>query len=100
MDQLERIKTVLEKHLGKKNKIPSWQIAREVGIVDDATHAETRAKILECARKYKLPLAANTTGYYLITCQAEYEEYISNLEGRIKGINERIEIIRRNYKGE
>lgn len=100
MDQLEQIKTILESHLGKKNKIPSWQIADKLGIIEDATHAETRAKILECARKYKLPLAANTTGYYLITCQEEYEEYINNLEGRIKGIEERIEIIKKNYKGE
>lgn len=100
MDELELILNILKGHIGKSNKVTSSQIAVQIGIHEDATHAKTRALILETAKKYKLPLAANNRGYYLIRTKAEYDEYIENLNSRIAGIEERKRIITDNYKGE
>lgn len=86
-------------HNGKRNPITSAEIARILGIVEDDTHAQTRALILECTEKYALPLAANNRGYYLISDQQEYDEYMVNLDSRSAGIEGRKRIITKNYKG-
>lgn len=85
---LEQIREILLLHNGKKNPITSAEIAKSLGIVEDDTHAQTRALILECAEKYELPLAANNRGYYLISDQQEYEEYMANLDSRSAGIEQ------------
>ena len=64
---LEQIKDILILHYGKKNSITASEIADMIGIVEDDTHAQTRALILECAEKYELPVAANNKGYYIIS---------------------------------
>lgn len=96
---LEQIRDILLSHNGKRNPITSAEIARKIGIIEDDTHAQTRALILECAKKYELPLAASNRGYYLISNQQEYDEYINNLDSRIAGIEERKKIITKNFKG-
>lgn len=98
MNELELIRDILNSHIGKSNKVTSSQIAEQIGIQEDATHAKTRALILEAAKKYRLPLAANNRGYFLINTKAEYNEYIENLNSRIAGIEERKKIITDNYK--
>lgn len=95
---IEQIKDILLKHKGKKNRITASTIAGAIGIVENATYAKTRALIFECAKVYKLPLAADTKGYYLITCKKEYDDYIENLDSRIAGIEERKRIITKNYE--
>lgn len=95
---IEQIKDILHQHKGKKNRITASAIAAEIGIVENATHAKTRALILECAKAHKLPLAADTKGYYLITSKKEYDDYIENLNSRIAGIEERKRIITKNYE--
>ena len=95
---LEQIKEILLCHSGKRNPITSAEIAKALGIVEDDTHAQTRALILECAEKYELPLAAYNRGYYLISNQQEYDEYMANLDSRSAGIEERKRIITKNYK--
>ena len=96
---LEQIKEILLLHYGKKNPITSAEIAKLLNIIEDDTHAQTRSLILECAQKYKLPLAANNRGYYLISNEQEYEEYMANLDSRSAGIEQRKQIITKNYKG-
>ena len=98
MNELEKIRDILNRHIGKTNKVTSSQIADQIGIKEDDTHAKTRALIFETAKKYKLPLAANNRGYFLINTKAEYDEYIKNLDSRIAGIEERKRIITDNYK--
>ena len=46
---LEQIREILLLHNGKKNPITSAEIAKSLGIVEDDTHAQTRALILECS---------------------------------------------------
>ena len=95
---LEQIKNILLLHEGKRNSITSAEIAHEIGIAEDDTHAKTRSLILECAKKYNLPLAAYNKGYYLIVNQQEYDEYMNNLDLRSAGIQERKSIITKNFK--
>lgn len=97
MDKLEVIRNILQIHVGKSNAVKSWEIAKIIGIEENATHAQTRNLIFECAIKYNLPLAASRKGYYLIKNNDEYNEYIKNLDSRISGIEERKRIITVNY---
>ena len=90
---LEQIRDMLALHEGKRNPITSAEIAKQLHIVEDDTHAQTRALIFECAKQYNLPLAAGNKGYYLIADQEEYDEYMNNLDSRSAGIEERKRII-------
>ena len=92
------IRDILKCHIGETNEITSSQIADQIGIKEDDTHAKTRALIFEAAKKYELPVAANKRGYFLINSQEEHDKYIKNLDSRIAGIEERKEIITENYK--
>lgn len=96
---LEKIRAILLSHEGKENPVTSAEIARQIGIDEDDTHLKTRSLILECAKNYELPVAAGNRGYYIITTLQEYDEYIDNLDARIKGIEERKRIITQNFKG-
>ena len=100
MSQLEILRDILLIHKGKSNHITSAQIASLLGIIEDDTHAFTRNLILECAEKYSIPLAANNNGYYVISTDKEYFDYIKNLESRQQGIERGKNIIKKNYKGE
>ena len=95
---LEQIKDILILHYGKKNSITASEIADMIGIVEDDTHAQTGALILECAEKYELSVAANNKGYYIISNQQEYDEYMNNLDLRSAGIEIRKKIITNNWR--
>lgn len=95
---LEKIRNIILSHKGKRNAISSAEIARRIGIIEDDTHAQTRALLLECAEKYGLPLAASNKGYYLITSRQEFDEYMNNLDLRSAGIEARKRIIANNFK--
>ena len=97
MDEIKQIRDILMQHCGKSNAITSREIANLIDIIEDDTHAKTRAMILEAARIYSLPLAADTVGYYLITNEEEYNAYMNNLDSREEGIEERKELITKNY---
>lgn len=86
MDIIEQIKNILLEHHGKSNAITSGEIADSIGIYEDDTYSQTRAMILQAARRYNLPLAADIIGYYLINNDFEYREYMINLDSRIAGI--------------
>lgn len=96
---LEKIKEILECHVGEKNSITSGQIAEALGINEDDTHAKTRDLLLQTAENFMLPLAATNKGYYLIETEEEYNNYMHNLQSRKLGIDKRVEIITQNYRG-
>ncbi|WP_024861847.1 hypothetical protein [Ruminococcus flavefaciens] len=97
---IDKIKKILEEHVGKKNAISSAKIADIIGVSEDDTHVFTRDLLLQAAETYGLPLAASNRGYYLISNDTEYEEYMTSLDKRIEGINKRKDIITQNYKGD
>lgn len=97
---LDRIKDILENHIGERNPVTSAEIAKSIGIKEDDTHAKTRALIYECAKEYGLPVAATNRGYFLIENKDEYNNYIKNLDDRIRGIEQRKKIVSDNYRRE
>lgn len=92
-----QLKLILENHKGSNNAIKSCEIAEELGIDEDATHAKTRQLILDCMKAYDLPLVANNNGYYLIDNKADFIAYIKSLDKRINEITDRKRIITDNY---
>lgn len=99
MDELEEIKLLLEHHVGKGNEVSAQVIENEYGDPREKTHKKARDLINECIEKYNLPVAANNRGYFLISNQQEFDEYMENLDLRKAGIDERKRIITKNYKG-
>ena len=90
--KLKKLKKIILGHRGKTNAIKSREIADKVGINED-THHTTREMILQAARRYNLPLAADT----VINNDFEYRKYMINLDSRIAGIEERKRLITENY---
>ena len=95
---LKNIAEILSSHRGKGNEISSGQIAKMIGISENATHAKTRALIRKAAEKHELPLSSNKNGYFIMTSESELSDYMANLDSRIKGIEEHKAIMRENYR--
>ena len=100
MDKLEKIKILLEHHVGKGNEVSAQIIEDEYGKSSDKTHRKARELIDDCIDKYNLPVAANNKGYFIISNESEYDEYMANLDSRIAGIDDRKKVITKIYKGE
>lgn len=97
-NRLKEIADILSSHRGKGNEITSASIAKMIGIDEDDTHAQTRALIKQAAEKFELPLSSNNNGYFIITSEAELDSYVSNLDSRIKGIEDRKKTMIENYR--
>lgn len=100
MDKLERIKLLIEDHVGKGNEVSAQVIENEYGKPTDKTHRKARELIDACIEKYNMPIAANNKGYFLISNQREYDEYMANLDSRKAGIDKRKSLITRIFTGE
>ena len=100
MDKLERIKILLENHVGKGNEVSAGVIENEYGNPSDSTHRKARDLIDACIEKYGIAVAANNRGYFLISNENEYNEYMASLDSRKAGIDERKRIITKIFKGE
>lgn len=98
MKETEAIKNILNEHRGHNNKITARQIAHQLKISEGDTFFLTRKLILDTIKEYKLPVAADSCGYYTISSDAEYNEYIDNLASRIAGMEARMELVTQNYK--
>lgn len=93
-----KTREILIAHRGKKNAIPSRDLAKESGIVEGDTFIRTRSIIDKAMRMYGLPVAASTTaGYFFITTPGELFEYMGSLEGRRIEIEARKRLVYRNY---
>lgn len=87
--ELKELKGILMEHRGKKNAITSKKIAHKLGIDEDDTHPKTRKLVLECMKEYQLPVGATNRGYFIITSEEELDEYVDNLNKRIRGDEKR-----------
>lgn len=87
MDELEFVKKELEKHRGKGNTISAGEIAEMLGYPVEGSHVKGRDLVKRCAKKYRIPVGGNTSGYYIITTQEELDEYKSNLSSRAQKNN-------------
>ena len=89
------IRRIMMMHVGRENAITSAAIAKIIGnYFEDATHQGTRTSITECLEESNLPIGANSRGYFLISSDEEYREYLDNLERRIMGIKKRARLIK------
>lgn len=95
--RLEKIHAILLMHRGKGNEISSAQIAKTIGIDEDATQSQTRSLIKRTAEEYGIPLSSNNHGYFIITAEDELAAYMDNLDSRIKGIEDRKKTMTENY---
>ena len=101
MDQrLKKIADILSTHRGKGNEITSARIAEMLGIDEDDTHAQTRALIKRAAEVFGLPLSSNGKGYFIMTSEAELKSYLSHLDARILGIEDRKKTMEENFRKE
>lgn len=91
--RLHRIKEILEKHRGKDNQISAGEIGPQIGINEDAIHVQVRGLILQAIEEFRLPVAAGNRGYYLIKDEGELKEYLSGIDGRIREMGKRKELV-------
>jgi len=96
--KLEQIKTIILEHKGKKNAIPSPEIAEIIGIDAGASNVTIRSYITETMRVFNIPIgSAGRKGYYLIETEEELRSNLYTLNSRIHNINERTLLIQKAY---
>ncbi len=83
--------------INKSRKFTSSDIANYLGIVEDDTHSRTRELIRETIETYEIPVFADNTGYKFIESKHELINYLRNLDSRIAGIEERKQIVQKNF---
>ena len=82
--------------LGKRNVITSTNIAKHFKASDGKVEVPIRKAIREFIEAGEL-IGSTSKGYFIIETQSEFDEYIASLEGRIAGINTRIEKLNENW---
>lgn len=91
--QLNRIREILENHVGRENQISSGTIGPEIGIHEDATHVQVRNLIREAIEKLHLPIGGGNRGYYLIKDEDELRQYTESIDNRISEMQRRKDLI-------
>lgn len=87
-----------KRHRGRNNTITSREIAEYLNI-DDRPNFDVQVKnIMNRVMKYKqISIISNRFGYFIPENDDEMNEYIVNMRGRIKGIEERLSLATRLY---
>ena len=98
MDELEKVKQLLEAHQGQNNPISAGEIEQILGYPTEATHAKGRMLVKRCAKKFGIPVSGDTSGYYIMTSQAELDKYKANLQSRAKKIQDREALMEKNFR--
>jgi hypothetical protein len=101
MTQHEQVKELLENHRGRNNPITSDEIKAHIGINDINGNLHTRKLITETIEMYNLPVGSTTTpqkGYYWMETNEELNDCVADLDGRIAGMEQRKQMIIKNYK--
>ncbi len=96
MDELEFVKKELEKHRGKRNTISAGEIAEMLGYPVEGSHVKGRDLVKRCAKKYRVPVGGNASGYYIITTQEELR-ITENIRELLKRRNVSNFIFSKNY---
>ena len=80
------------------NKIFSRELVKKLGLFEYDNNIAIRQLIFTTAKLHNLPIISNLGGYWLATSKKEVKKYIKSLDKRIRGIEERKEIIIKNWK--
>ena len=94
----EYLVEIIQYIVDKDRNITSSEISSKFGIKETTTGwMNTRAIIKEAIRQYAtpegIPIGANNKGYFEITEEFEMHKYRDNLVRRIKGMEERCQLI-------
>jgi hypothetical protein len=97
-DVVDTAWAILAQHVGHRNPIKSSTLAEMLEIGDEhrGTRA-TRAVILEVVRR-GLPVAASEEGYFTLENEMELNSYITDLNDRITGIQQRGNLVNRAFQ--
>lgn len=98
MDKLDQIREILDDHDGPENAISSADIADELDIEENATRARTRELIWRTMRVHRIPVGADTRGYFVVDDDETYQDCIQLLEKRQDGIEERKQLLQDIYE--
>lgn len=82
----EQIRDILLQHRGKFNAITSKEISRMMGFPMEDTQSKSRKTIRETIEMFGLPVISCNKGYYIAETDEEMEEYNSNIQRRIDGM--------------
>ena len=87
---IETAVRVLLSHTGADSPVTSRELSEELGGMDtlDST-PNTRELIRYLVAVEGYPIAAGSTGYYMLSDEDELLEYLSSLQNRIQGIQQR-----------
>ncbi len=95
---VRKIRDILVNHVGEKNAITARNISIAVGIEDGDTFIRTRDLIEKAIRVFRLPVAATTnSGYFFLSTEDELYKYRRSLDGRKVEIEDRKQIVSRNF---
>ncbi|WP_254538719.1 hypothetical protein [Halomarina litorea] len=94
----ERVLEILQNRVGKDNAITSREINEEIQADNIGSFPSTRAIITDIIKEERVPILANTNGYYVAETEGEIEEYLETLENRVMGITERRYAVKRAAK--
>ncbi len=87
----EQIIKILKKHKGSDNAITVAKIADKISMIDTGlTNPRTRQMIKEIIYESELPIGSCSKGYYIIKTKEEFAANVGSLQGRIEGIQDRI----------
>lgn len=79
---------------GTKDKpIVSDQIASVLGINDGVANPKTRKLVLKVIQAFRIAIAANSRGYWVIRSEQEMIDYVAKLDTRAAQIKYRSELV-------
>lgn len=77
----------------KDDAITSGELADAVGIDDSNGNPKAREAIRVLLEERGVPVASGNCGYWLLENREQLERYLSDLDGRIQGIQERKQLV-------
>ena len=92
-DLLDEIEAELADR-GRDDAITAGALAEKVGIDDGNSSPATRKAIRALLTERNVPIRSANVGYWICQSEAEAEEYESDLESRIEGIEQRLTAFR------
>ena len=81
----------------KDDAIYSSELAEKIGVDDGEGNPKTREVIRVLMDERDLPVASSNCGYWMLESEDQLRVYVNDLEGRINGIEERIQMVQENF---
>ena len=97
--EFDQLRKIIDHIVAQKCPVTSAEISEIFGIQETTTGwMNTRAAIKDGIRHYAsiagIPIGAGNSGYFLMEDETQIDKYCENLSSRIKGMEERILLVR------